>query len=309
MASLARCSGWVRALDVCRAIIDTFPPNAPNSMSLHYLQPLFAPKSVALVDASERACALGNMVFDNLTRAGFGGKLYLVNPRHSKLFGRSCVGSLRDIDEPIDLALITAPARVIPDVLEQGARCGLKSAAILSAGFAETSAEERKRLAQVLAIAHQHDIRLLGPGGLGLMRPSVGLNATYAATQARGGNIALVSQSAAICAAILDWAYPAGVGFSSVISLGGGADVDFGEILDYLVFDQETAHILLYVEGIRDARRFMSSLRAAARTKPIVVLKAGRFDAGSKAVASDTGELSGSDAVFAAALKRQAPCA
>ncbi len=276
----------------------------PNSMSLHYLQPLFAPKSIALVGASERTGALGNMVFDNLTRAGFSGKLHLVNPRHGKLFGRSCVGSLHDIDEQIDLAVITAPARVIPDVLKEGARRGLKSAAILSAGFAETGAEGRKGLRQVLAIARRHGIRLLGPGGLGLMRPSLGLNTTYAATQARSGNIALVSQSAAICSAILDWAYPAGIGFSSVISLGAGADVDFGEILDYLVFDQETAHILLYIEGIRDARRFMSSLRAAARTKPIVVLKAGRFDAGSKAAASHTGVLTASDAVFAAALKR-----
>jgi acetyltransferase len=165
----------------------------PASMSLHYLQPLFAPKSIALVGASERAGALGNMVFDNMMRAGFSGTLHLVNPRHSKLFGRLCVGSLGDIDEPIDLAVITAPARVIPDVLEQGARRGLKSAAILSEGFAEMGTEGRKRLKRVLAVARRHDIRLLGPGGLGLMRPSVGLNATFAATQARGGNIALVS--------------------------------------------------------------------------------------------------------------------
>ncbi len=278
------------------------PPN--EALSTHYLQPLLAPLRVALVGATARKGALGCMVFENLAEAGFAGDLYLVNPRHSRLFGKPCFASLEDIGQPVDLAVIATPAPTIPGILEQGARSGLKSAVILSAGFAETGESGRCQLEAILAVSRRHGIRLLGPNCLGLLRPSIGLNATFASGPVRAGNIALISQSGAVCTALLDWAYPAGIGFSSVISLGGSADIDFGEILDFLIHDEKTATILLYVEGIREARGFMSALRAAARTKPVIVLKVGRYDTGARAASSHTGALTGSDAVFAAALRR-----
>jgi len=273
-------------------------------MLRHYLQPLLAPRSVALVGATEREGALGRIVWQNLAAGGLRGGLHPVNLKHRQVFGAAVARRLQDLAAPVDLAVVVTPAASVPGVIDDAARAGIKAAVVLSAGFAETGAAGRTLQEEMLAAAKRGGVRVLGPNCLGLMRTDAGLNATFARTPARPGRLGLVSQSGAVCTAILDWAYHALVGFTSVVSLGGAADVDFGEILDFLVADPETDAILLYIEGIRDARRFMSALRVASRVKPVVALKVGRYASGSRAASSHTGALVGSDAVFDAALRR-----
>lgn len=275
-------------------------------MSEHYLSRLFLPSSVALVGATEREGALGRFVFLNLQSGGFKdkGTIYAVNPKHEQVFGQPCFARLSDLPATPDLIVIATPATTVGQILQDAGVAGVRAALILSAGFAEIGAEGQARAQAVEDIARRYGIRLIGPNCIGMMRPAVGLNATFANAGVRAGSLALVSQSGAVCTAILDWAATTEIGFSSVISLGGALDVDFGEALDFLVQDIETKSILLYIEGIRDARGFLSALRAAARVKPVVVLKAGRYAASSKAVSSHTGALTGDDAVFDAALAR-----
>ena len=270
----------------------------------HYLQPLFAPTSVALVGASARAGSLGSAVLENLRGGGFAGAVIPVNPAHATLDGAPCYPSLAALPEAVDLAIVVTPAQAVPGVLEDAARAGIHHALVLSAGFGETGPDGRALEARVAAIAREHRIRMIGPNCLGLMRPHIGLNATFARHGAVPGHIALVAQSGAVCAALTDWANSAGIGFSSVISLGAGTDLDFGEILDFLLYDDKTRSILMYVEGIHDARAFIGGLRAAARTKPVVVQKVGRHQAGSRAAMSHTGAMVGDDAVFECALAR-----
>jgi acetyltransferase len=270
----------------------------------HYLRPLLAPRSVALVGATEREGALGRIVWQNLAAAGLRGGLYAVNLKHRQVFGRPVARRLADIGEPIDLAVVVTPAAGVAGVMDDAARAGVKAAVVLSSGFGETGASGRRLQDELAEAARRGGVRLLGPNCLGLMRTDAGLNATFARTPARPGRLGLVSQSGAVCTAILDWAHRALVGFTSVVSLGAAADVDFGEILDFLVADDATDAILLYIEGIHDARRFMSALRVAARVKPVIALKVGRYASGSRAASSHTGALVGSDAVFDAALRR-----
>lgn len=264
----------------------------------------FEAKSVALIGASDREGSLGTVVMRNLTTTGFKGPIFAVNPSHERVGGQRCYSNLAQIHEPVDLAIIVTPAAAVADVLKDCGAKGVMAAIVLSAGFGETGEEGKYLERAVLEIARQHGIRFLGPNCLGLMRPASGLNATFSHAMAKAGHIALVSQSGAMCTAMLDWASPRDVGFSCVVSSGIAADVDFGEILDYLVIDPATRAIMLYIEGIRDARGFMSALRAAARAKPVVVLKAGRHAEGRRAAVSHTGALVGSDEVFDAALVR-----
>jgi acetyltransferase len=270
----------------------------------HYLSPLLAPASVALVGANEREGALGRIVWQNLAAGGLRGALSPVNPKHKQVFGQRCYARLGELPAAPDLAVIATPAPTVPAILEEAGAAGVRGAVVLTSGFGEAGASGRALQAEALAAARKHGLRLLGPNCLGLMRTGAGLNATFSRTPARPGRLALLSQSGAICAAILDWAHAAGVGFSSVVSLGAAADVDFGELLDFLVADPETDAILMYIEGIHDARRFISALRAAARVKPVIALKVGRYPSGTHAASSHTGALMGSDAVFDAALRR-----
>ncbi len=272
-------------------------------MHRHYLAPLLAPRSAALVGASDRPGSLGALVMRNLAAGGLKA-LHPVNPRHARVGGRPAYARLTDLPAAVELAVIATPARAVPGIIEDAARAGIKAAVILTSGFGEAGPEGKALQARMLEAAARGGVRILGPNCLGIMRTDTGLNATFARDPALPGRLALISQSGAICGAILDWAKGAQVGFTSVVSLGGAADVDFGEILDFLVSDTATDAILLYVEGIRDARRFMSALRTAARTKPVIVLKVGRYASGSKAASSHTGALVGSDAVFEAALRR-----
>jgi acetyltransferase len=227
-----------------------------------------------------------------------------VNPKHATVYGRPSYPRLTRLPAPPELAVVVTPGHTVPGIIEDAAAAGVKAAIVLSSGFAEAGPEGRALQERMLAVAKRLGVRILGPNCIGAMRTDVGLNASFARKPARPGNLAVVSQSGAICGALLDWADRAGVGFTSVVSLGAAADVDFGEVLDFLMADAATEAVLLYVEGIRDARRYLSALRAAARVKPVVALKVGRYASGSMAASSHTGALAGADAVFDAALRR-----
>lgn len=273
-------------------------------MSQHYLTPLFAPQSVAVIGASDRVDSVGQIVFKNMLESGFKGGLYPINAKHATVQGQKAYASIEEVGEPVELVVIATPSQTVPDLIENCGKHGVKAAIIITAGFGEVGAAGQALEKAVVENARRYGIRLIGPNCLGVMRPSLGLNATFNKGSANAGNLAFVSQSGALCTAILDWAQVNDVGFSSVVSLGSSADVDFGEILDYLVCDPQTHSILLYIEGIRDARRFMSSIRAAARMKPVILVKVGRHAAGSKAAMSHTASLVGSDDAFDAAVRR-----
>jgi acetyltransferase len=273
-------------------------------MNTHYLTSLFTPDSIALFGASDRENSVGGVVFRNLLSAGFEGQIFAINPKHDTVQGEKAFATLADVGQQIDLAVVATPASTIPAIVEACGEHGIKMMLILSAGFREIGEEGKKLEKRVTELVERHGIRLMGPNCLGLMRPDKKLNITFGHNVAKPGNLALVSQSGAICTAILDWAELNNIGFSAVVSTGIGADLDFGDYLDYLVSDPLTKSILLYIEGITDARRFMSSLRAAARIKPVIALKVGRHAAGAEASMSHTGALVGSDETFSSALSR-----
>ena len=273
-------------------------------MGQHYLKPLFAPKSVAVFGASDRIDSVGQIVFQNMLQSGFQGSLYAINPKNSEVQGCKAFCSISQINEPIELAVIATPPATVPGIIDECGRHNVKAAVIITAGFGEIGAEGKALERAVLESAQRYNIRLIGPNCLGVMRPEIGLNATFNKGSANTGNLAFVSQSGALCTAILDWAKSNNVGFSSVVSMGSSVDVDFGEIIDYLVSDPLTQSILLYIEGIHNARSFMSSIRAAARIKPVILVKVGRHEAGSKAAMSHTASLAGADDAFDAAVRR-----
>lgn len=273
-------------------------------MSQHHLKPLFAPKSVAVFGASDRQDSVGQIVFQNMLQGGFQGGLYPINPKHKKIQGVKAYASLAQIEETVELAVIATPSATVPDIIEQCGKHQVKAAVIITAGFGETGEAGKALERRVLETAQHYGVRLIGPNCLGVMRPEIGLNATFNKGSANIGNLAFVSQSGALCTAILDWAQTNDVGFSSVVSLGSSLDIDFGEILDYLISDTRTQSILLYIEGIRDARSFMSGIRAAARIKPVILVKVGRHAVASRAAMSHTASLVGSDDAFDAAVRR-----
>lgn len=275
-----------------------------QSMSKHYLSLLFSPRSVAVIGASNRPDSVGGVVFKNMLDSGYQGKLYPVNPNHPEIQGIPAYASIAAIAEPVDLAVIITRAATVPDIIESCGKRGVRFALVLSAGFRETGPQGAALEQAVVENARRYGIRLIGPNCLGILCPASGLNATFSNGGAKAGGLALISQSGAFCTAIMDWARPNDVGFSSIISMGSAVGMDFGEILDYLASDPHTDSILLYIEGVQHARSFMSALRAVARIKPIFIVKAGRHTAGSKAVLSHTGALVGSDDVFDAALQR-----
>jgi len=273
-------------------------------MLTHYLEKFFNPTAVAVIGASEREDSVGWKVFKNLLRSHFRGEIFAVNPKHKSVQGKVCFPSVKAINKSIDLCVITTPAATIPQILSDCGEKGIKAAIVISAGFGETGPKGKEIEKRVLALCHQYQIKIMGPNCLGFMRPAIHLNATFDNNFAYAGSLALVSQSGAICAAILDWAVDQQIGFSTVASIGNCLDLDFSDILDYLTLDPETQSILLYVEGIQHSRRFISSLRAAARLKPVIVIKGARNQQGARAALSHTGALIGNDEVFEAALRR-----
>ncbi len=270
-------------------------------------QPLsvfFSPRSVAVVGASEAPGSAGRTVLWNLISSPFGGTVFPVNPKRPNCLGIKSYPSLSALPEPVDLAVIVTPAPTVPAILEECAVTGVKGAIIISAGFRETGPEGERFEQQIMTAARRGSVRVIGPNCLGVMSPITGMNATFAGGMARPGTVGFISQSGALCTAILDWSLREMVGFSSFISVGSMVDIGWGDMIDYLGDDPRTRAIVIYMESIGDARSFLSAAREVALTKPIIVIKAGRTDAAAKAAASHTGALTGSDEILDAAFRR-----
>src|SRR5262245_25146020 len=270
-------------------------------MSTYRLDRLFAPRSVALVGASPREKSVGRAVLRNLRDGDWSGALHLVNPNHREIDGVQAIKDMSDLPDAPDLVIITAPAQAVPGVVAQSAAMGVAAAIIITAGLGHGPGSLAQACEQS---ARTKGLRLVGPNCLGLLVPGQKLNASFAASMPVAGELALISQSGAIVAGMVDWAAQRGVGFSAIASIGDQLDIDFGDLLDYFALDRATRAILLYVEAIKNARKFMSAARAAARVKPVIVVKAGRQAAGAKAAATHTGALAGADAVYSAAFRR-----
>ena len=274
-------------------------------MSVRNLEYLFAPKSVAIVGASVRPHSLGQTVMANLITGGFTGPVYPVNPKYPEVAGHRCYANVKDLPAAPDLAVLCTPARTIPGLVASLGALGTRGIVILGAGLdVIPDGADRSLQQQALDAAQPYQVRLLGPNCLGLLVPPLGLNVSFAPGMIQPGKIAFVSQSGALATAVLDWARTNGIGFSHFVSLGNSADVDFGDLLDFLGGHAGTRAILLYIESVKHARKFMSAARAAARNKPVIVVKSGRDIAGARAAASHTGALAGSDAVYDAAIRR-----
>jgi len=273
-------------------------------VSSHHLEYLLAPQSLAVIGASDRPGSVGAQVWRNLMSGGFRGPTWPVNLRRETVAGLRAYASIEQLPAAPDLAVICTPASSVPGLIaDLGAR-GTRAAVVLSAGLDAAAAGGGTLGAAMLQAARRHALRILGPNCIGLIVPGIGLNASFAHLGARPGGIAFVAQSGALTTAMLDWAQGAAVGFSHCISLGNAADVDFGDLLDYLGRDPRTRAILLYIESITGARKFMSAARAAARNKPVIAVKAGRTGEAARAATSHSGALAGADAVYEAALRR-----
>mgnify|MGYP000424249853 CR=1 FL=1 len=274
-------------------------------MSIRNLEFLFAPRSVAVIGASERPHSVGATVLRNLIDGGFLGPIYPVNPKHQMLVGRTSYANVAALPSVPDLAIICTPAASVPGIVAELGRAGTRAAIVPTAGMGALDEAGGTSLRQAaLDAARPHLLRLLGPNCVGLLVPGIGLNASFAHTNALPGKLAFVSQSGALVTGVLDWARTRGIGFSKFVSLGDSADIDFGDVLDFLATDPDTSAILIYMEDVRLARKFMSAARAAARNKPTLILKSGRAPEGARAAASHTGALAGSDAVYDAAFRR-----
>jgi acetyltransferase len=241
---------------------------------------------------------------ENLLTGGFKGRVYPVNPGHNMVHGLKSYASVKKIPEIIDLAVIAAPAKFVLKIVEECGEAGVGGIVIISAGFKEAGNDGEKMYAQLAETVHKYNLRIIGPNCLGIIAPHAGLNATFASRMALPGKIAFISQSGALCTAILDWSVDQSVGFSHFVSIGEMVDVGFHDLIDYFGADPETACILIYMETLQEPRKFMSAARAFSRTKPIIVLKAGQSEEGAKATLSHTGSMAGNDAVFTAAFRR-----
>ena len=268
------------------------------------LDKIFNPKSIAVIGASDEEGSVGYILMKNLTELGYQGKVYPVNIHKTEILGFKAYKTVNQLPETVDLAVIATPAKTVPDIVEQCGKAGIPGIIIISAGFKEVGPEGKALEDKILEIKKRYNLRIIGPNCLGIIRPSINLNATFTAKMPKPGNIAFISQSGALCAAILDWAVHENIGFSNFVSIGSMVDVDFGDLIDYFGTDPKTRSILMYIEGITDAREFMSAARHFARTKPIIVVKAGKFSESAHAVASHTGSLAGEDMVYDAAFKR-----
>src|SRR4030095_4516202 len=261
---------------------------------------MFAPKSVALIGASEKPDSVGRALLENLE--SFHGRFFRINPSHDTLLGQKTFRSIRDVPEDVDFAVIATPAATVPGIVAECAAMGVKGAVIISAGFKESGSVGAELEKQILE--RRGKMRIIGPNCVGVMLPHIGLNATFAKPIALPGNIGFISQSGALCTAILDWSRSPQLGFSAFISIASTADVNWGVLIDPLGDDPHTRSILLYMESVGDARSFLSAAREVALTKPIIAIKVGRSGAAAKAAASHTGELTGSDDVLDAAFRR-----
>jgi acetyltransferase len=270
-------------------------------------QPLdvfFSPKTVAVIGATETANTVGRTILWNLVSNPFGGTVFPINPKRPSVLGVKAYKHISEVPEQVDLAVIVTPAASVPGIVHDCGEEGVKAAIVISAGFKEIGAEGTELERQVLLEARRANMRIIGPNCLGVMSPLTGLNATFAAGIARPGNVGFLSQSGALCTAVLDWSLRELVGFSAFVSIGSMLDVGWGDLIYYLGNDPRTRSIVIYMESIGDARGFLSAAREVALNKPIIVIKAGRSEAAAKAAASHTGSLAGSDEVLEAAFRR-----
>jgi acetyltransferase len=265
---------------------------------------MFAPRSVAVVGATDREGSVGRTLLMNLAAISDGARIFPINPKRTEILGRPCYPSIAGLPEQIDLAIIVTPAPTVPGVIGECVDAGVASAVVISAGFKERGAEGAALERQIQVQLRRGNMRLIGPNCLGIMNPRAGLNATFSHDMVKTGNIAFLSQSGALLTAILDWSLEEQVGFSAIVSTGSMLDVGWGDLIDYFGEDPNTKSILLYMESVGEARSFLSAARQAALRKPIIVIKAGRSEAASHAASSHTGAMTGSDEVFDAALHR-----
>ena len=268
------------------------------------LQPIFSPKTVAVIGASEKAGSVGRTVVWNLISSPFGGTVYPVNPKRANILGIKAYPSIKDLPDQIDLAVIVTPAPTVPGIVKECVEAGVQGTIVISAGFKEVGPEGAKLEAEILEHARRGKMRVIGPNCLGVMNPLTGLNATFATAAARPGNVAFISQSGALCTSVLDWSFKEHVGFSAFVSIGSMLDVGWGDLIYHLGDDPHTQSIVIYMETIGDARSFMSAAREVALAKPIIIIKPGRTEGAARAAASHTGSLTGSDEVLEAAFRR-----
>jgi acetyltransferase len=280
----------------------------PSADVLHYdvhgLDAIFSPNSVALIGATEKPGSVGRTILWNLLSNPFGGTVYPVNPKSTNILGIRAYPSIGDVPDKVDLAVIVTPAPTVPAIIGECVEAGVKGAIIISAGFKETGPEGATLERQILAEARRGRMRIIGPNCLGVMNTSRGLNATFASKMARPGSVGFISQSGALCTAVLDWSLREMVGFSFFGSIGSMLDVGWGDLIYYLGDDPRTESIVIYMETIGDARSFMSAAREVALTKPIIIIKPGRTEGAARAAASHTGSLTGSDEVLEVAFRR-----
>jgi acetyltransferase len=270
----------------------------------HPLDAIFAPHSVAVIGATDRPGSVGRAVLWSLVSSPFGGTVYPVSDKRTSVLGIKAYRNIGDLPEPVDLAVIVTPAATVPGIIGECVATGVRGAIVISAGFKEHGEKGKELERQILERIHGTGLRVIGPNCLGVMNPVSGLNATFASTIARPGNVGFISQSGALCTSILDWAQKEMVGFSSFVSVGSMLDVGWGDLIDYLGNDPRTQSIIMYMESVGDARSFLSAAREVSLNKPIIVIKAGRTDAAAQAAASHTGSLTGSDEVLDAAFRR-----
>lgn len=284
------------------------PPLDPASDILHdgrrALDAIFAPKTVAVIGATERAGSVGRTVTWNLVTNPFGGTVFPVNPKRASVLGVKAYPDLAAVPEPVDLAVVVTPAPAVPGVIAECVSAGVKGAIVISAGFKETGAEGAALERRILEEASRGRLRIIGPNCLGVMNTRTGLNATFATAMARPGRVGFVSQSGALCTAVLDWSFRENVSFSAFVSVGSMLDVNWGDLILYLGDDPGTQSIVIYMETVGDARSFLSAAREVALTKPIIIIKPGRTEGAARAAASHTGALAGSDDVLDAAFRR-----
>src|SRR6202158_298236 len=279
-------------------------PDANSGEARSALDSMFTPKSVAVIGATDREESVGRIVLERLRIPAFQGRIYPVNPNHTELLGLRAYPKIGDIPEKVDLSVIVTPARTAPGVVGECVDAGVRAVVVISAGFKERGPEGAALELEIQKQLRRGSTRLLGPNCLGVMNPHSGFNATFAQDIARPGNVAFLSQSGALLTAILDWSLEEQVGFSAIVSTGSMLDVGWGDLIDYFGDDPSTGSILLYMESVGDARSFLSAAREVALRKPIIVIKAGRTAAASKAASSHNGALTGNDEVFDAALRR-----
>lgn len=268
------------------------------------LDSLFNPKSIAVIGASDTPGSVGYALFRNLISTDYEGIVYPVNHKRDSVQSIKAYRSVADLPEKIDLAIIATPAATVPDIVGGCGKAGVRFVMIISAGFKEAGREGESLYNQVEKTAKKHNIRIVGPNCLGFIRPSLKLNASFSNKMALPGSIAFISQSGALCTAILDWSVKNNVGFSYFVSIGSMMDVSYHDLIDYFGDDPNTSSILIYMESLTEARKFMSAARAFSRSKPIIVLKVGRSEAGAKAAKSHTGSLAGNDSIYDAAFER-----